>query len=363
MDTLLDIQNITHHSDLLKLSKNQLVEICTDMNLPTDGYRPELAFTIWEKIKGNTELQNEKLKAWKTRLLCGRTSVMWYQLDVGTSKGIKETLIKQCGFNPFNYIKMPPKEELTSTPILISAANGDTESEYFLRFIYKSGVTKNIYGDEMQLIPSSSIVTVYVNEELNCFEVRSEPGTASKVARSFARLINREIALTPRNILVPFGNNVEAMADALEGNLIEALSKPESLLEDFTAEQTEAIAKVLTAFDEYLAAEDVDSLTKELKDAKIAFGGEMLSVPFAALILSGIEKVSLGVAGRDLRELVLYDFLKPYLQHQGGFIQFVVSDEGLPQSYTIKVGLKSNSVYFVTPATENVLKFVRERIF
>lgn len=360
---LLNIQNITHHSDLLKLSKNQLMEICTDLDLPTDGYQPELAYSVWGRIKGNIELQTKILEPWKTKLLCGRTSVVWFQLDIGTAKGIKETLLKQCGFNPFEYVKMPPKEELTSTPILISAANGDTDNEYFLRFIYKSGVTKNIYGNDMQLIPNSSIVTIYVNEELNCFEVRSEPGTASKVAKSFARLINREVALAPRNILVPFGYNVETMADALEGNLIEALSKPESLLEDFTAEQTEAIAKVLTAFDEYLAAEDADSLTNELKDAKILFGDELLSVPFAALILSGLEKVSLGVAGRDLRELALYDFLKPHLQHQGGFIQFVVPEEGMPQSYTIKVGLKSNSVYFVTPATEDVLKFVRERIF
>ncbi|MGX7835797.1 hypothetical protein ACWKSR_11665, partial [Campylobacter fetus subsp. venerealis] len=67
---------------------------------------------------------------------------------------------------------------------------------------------------------------------------------------------------------------------------------------------------------------------------------------------------------KELRGQPLYDFLRPYLQHQTGFIRFPFREPetGTVEEYTIRVGLRVNSIYFVTPATENVMNYVRERI-
>jgi len=58
----------------------------------------------------------------------------------------------------------------------------------------------------------------------------------------------------------------------------------------------------------------------------------------------------------------LYDTLRPYLQHQGGFIKFNRPVNGVEKSFTIRVGLTSDSIYFTTPATEEVIEFVRNQV-
>jgi hypothetical protein len=65
---------------------------------------------------------------------------------------------------------------------------------------------------------------------------------------------------------------------------------------------------------------------------------------------------------KELRGQPLYDFLRPHLQHQTGFIRFSFPEDGVMQPYTIRVGTKANSIVFVTPATENVINHVRQKI-
>lgn len=360
---MLTIQNIALINDIVRLPKENLQEICADLNLPTDGSVTELAENIWTTISTDPERQNRALEPHRNKILCGKTSVTWYHLSAGGSlDGAKQQIINNCSFNPFEIVNIPPMEELTSTPVLISAASGATESEYFLRFMYKSGVSRHFHGARMELLPKSSVRTVYVNEATGCIEVRTDAKASGKFASSLARLINQEIFISQTDIMAPFGNNIERMADLIGGELVDATAKPELLLEEFTEDQANAIVKILSALDAFFEENDIDALQENLQAAKVLFGDELLTIPFTALILTGLEKIGMGVRGRDLRGLPLYDFLKPHLQHQGGFIQFEFPEDGIVQKYTIRVGLKTNSIYFMTPATENVLAYVRERI-
>lgn len=359
---MLTIQNISLLNDIIRLPRESLQEISADLNLPTDCSVTEMAEKIWIGIYQNPELQNRVLDQHRHKILCGKTSVTWYSLPNGALNGAKQLIIENSGFNPFQVLNIPPADELTSTPVLISAAPGDSDAEYYLRFMYKSGVSRHFHGAQLDLRPNSGVKTVYVNEDTGCIEVRTDAKASGKFASNLASLIRQHITMTQINFLVPFGNDIERIADALGGELIDAVAKPELLLEDFTQDQANGVVSILSALDAFFEQEDIDVLQDSLQAARTIFGDEMLAIPFTALILNGLEKVGMGVTGRDLRGLPLYDFLKPHLQNQGGFIHFELPENGVMQSYTIRVGLKTNSIYFMTPATENAINHVREHI-
>ncbi|GIO24120.1 hypothetical protein [Oceanobacillus sp. J11TS1] len=69
-------------------------------------------------------------------------------------------------------------------------------------------------------------------------------------------------------------------------------------------------------------------------------------------------KVGLG-GESEIRGLPLFDYLSPNLQHQGGFIRFRFNEEAVEKEYTIRVGMKSRSIFFATPATEQVIAYAR----
>lgn len=355
------IQNISTIKDLVGLPKDTLKQICTNMNMSSDGTVNDLANRIWERIREKRDLQNEALEFVKNRILAGKTSITWYRTTTGDSlRGAKQLIIDNHGFNPFKHFVIPPIDDLTSEPVLIGAANGDTENEYYLRFIYKSGVIRDYYRD-MISIPKTKICTIYINEENGIVEIRDEPKIAKQVASSLFALIRQSAFMEEHRVLAPFGYDVERLADRLDGEVIDTSSKPEYLLDDFTQEQAEAIVDILSALDEFFANEDIDILQDNLLRAQEVFGENLLETPFTAIILAGLQKVSMG-SDRELRGQPLYDFLRPYLQHQSGFIRFTYPDNGVFQTYTIRVGLKANSIVFVSNATEEVINFVRERI-
>lgn len=355
---MLTVKNLIMLNDLTRLSKDVLRQICHAMDVPSIGHVHDLALRVWKKVKDDRELQNEVFALHQDKILAGRTAVTWYLAADERLSGMKESLIRQHPFNPFERIEIPhPQDQLTETPTLIGAAG--TDGAYYLRFMFKTGVTSYFYGSEMVAQPRCSTGTVYVDENSGCVEIRSEARYAARIAASFADLTERSLVFDQQELLAPFAHDVEKVADALSGELVDAVARPELLLANITSQQAKAVVSVLSALDVYFDEGHFDKLQETLTQAKEAFDNEFFSIPFTGLILGGLEKVGMGVSGRDLRGIPMYDFLKPHLQHQGGYIQFKVG--GVP--YTIRIGLPTNSIYFVTHATESVIKYVRERIF
>lgn len=355
---MLTIQNISTLRDVIGLPKDSLKDICTRLDLPTQGTKDDLAYRILEKIRGNRQLQNSALESVKDKLLAGKTAITWYSSAVTDSlRGAKELIIRNLQQDPFQVVTFPLPEDLTSTPQLISAANGDSEGEYYLRFMWKSGIRRDYYTGSTSPIPR--LCNVYINEAEGIVEIRSEPKVAREVAEVLFTLINQRTFMEETKVLAPFGSDVEKFADVLGGEFIDTSSKPGLLLEDFSQEQGEAIVDILSALNEYFETDDIAYLEDNLAQAKVVFGDNLLDTPFTAIILAGLQRVSMG-SDRELRGQPLYDFLSPHLQHQSGFIRFNFPINGVVQSHTIRVGLISNSIYFVSPATEPVIKFVRQ---
>lgn len=359
---MLTIQNISLIKDIVGLPKETLIHICTSSDIPTEGTVSDLAYRIWETTREDADIQNKVLESVSNRILAGKTAATWYRsVEEGALRGARQVIIESNPFNPFERVVLPPIEALTNEPVLFGAAIGNNENEYYLRFIYKAGIVRDYYRD-VESRPITKVCTVYINESTGIVEVRAEPKVAKGIASRLFELLRQRTLMDQYKVLAPFGNDIEVLADALDGEVIDTESKPEeTLLEDFGTEQAEAIVGILEALDGYFEDQDITALQENLAEAQEILGDDLLATPFTAIILAGLQRVSMG-SKKELRGQPLYDFLSPHLQHQSGFIRFSLPEYGILQPYTIRVGTRANSIVFVTPATENVIKYVRERV-
>jgi len=352
------VPNIAMWEDLISLPKPQLKDICIDLGLSEKGSVDELCDRIWQHISPNSELQIQALGKSKEYLLGGKTSITWFTFDEELT-GLKNKIVEELKEDIFNKMVVPSGESITADPVIFSGAIGNSADEYYIRFIQRIGNTRNVYVNQISYRPRTATTTVYFDERKKFLEVRAEPKRANKIAQSIARLLKQQISMEQVKVAAPYGYSAERIADALNGELFDAKAKPELLLENFNEEHAAAVVEILRAIDNYFDNEDIGALSSSLESTKEKFGEEYLKVPFAALIVNGLDKIGMGVSERDLRGMPFYDYFKPHLQPQGGYIRFPQVKDGLTTYHTIRIGLTTNSVQFVTPATESVIGYVR----
>ena len=352
------IVDIVFFPDIIKLPKESLKEICTDLRLDTTGVSFDLAQRLWDYVVSESR---EGLNLLEDRLLSGKTSVTWFKVgELAALQDIKMSLLNAEN-SLFDNVLTIEAGDLTSEPKLIAAAEIN-ENEILLRYVYNSGNKRTISGTEVYITPKSEITTAYLNLSEGIVEVRTDAKHATKIASAITNILNVEIVLEPQEILAPFGNNVEQIANALNGELIDATSTPELNFENFSVEQAQGIFDILNALNLYFDEENETEFIESSRSASETFGEHLLTAPFTALILNGMERVGMRTNVGDLRGQPLYDTLRPYLQHQGGFIKFKFPVNGVDKSFTIRVGLTTDSVYFTTPATEEVIQYVRNNL-
>jgi hypothetical protein len=352
------IPEIVLTNDIFNLPKNTLQELCTDLDIDDSGLKGELTTKIVAFLETNKVSKKDVFQKFNKRILAGKTSITWYSFDKMDTATFVDTLEESYNENPFENLTIPA--DLTTDPVLIGAARGDTDSEYYLRVMYKNGVRQEFnYHGEMTVTPKHAVSTVYVHLDQGLLEIRGDSRKANDIAEMLAEKLKQKINLD----LVghPFGQAIGTIADSLGGELIDATTTPGAVLEEFTEDQAVAVANVLVAIDDYFSANDTAALEEKLLAANAAFQGEGISTKFSALILSGMEKI--GLAGsREIRGLPLYDYLSPNLDHHSGFVRFTHTENGVEKEYTARVGMKQKSIFFTTPATEDVIQFVRDNV-
>jgi hypothetical protein len=360
--TLTTVSNLVQLSDLIRLPKDTLQSICNEIGIDDMGSSDYLAERIWNHVAEHPELQDTVLHKCNNLVFAGKTSVVWFHSTTEGIRNVEHLLIQNHHFDPFERVYIPQPYDVTTEPYLIGAVNNFPSSgQILMRFIHKTGTIKNVVGSSVQRYPRTSITTAIADESSGYLEVRAAPEVAALVAREFARLIRQQVSFEVTSVSAPFGYKIEQLADALNGELVDTVSKPEELLEDFTAEHAESVRQILIALDEYFKSDDISELEAALTDAKLKLGEDNAATPFTVLVLNGLSKVSLRAPG-ELRGLALYDYLRPNLQHQGGYVRFPVVEDGIVKRYTIRVGMQSNSIYFMGHATEDTIAYVRERI-
>lgn len=361
------IYDLVYFPDIMKLNKESLESIALELDLPTDCSAIELAQSIEDTMNNGREIRYRGLAPVELIVLAGKVSVSWYPIvKTNHDENLIDVIAEQLHFNPLSENRIPPIEQLTSRPTIIGGflKHPETPNQYYLRVMVKTGIKRTISGIRALPQITTTLCTVFINENDGYLEIRADSKLAAKVEKMFAQLLDGHIeSLDRRNVVAPFGYEIEQLATALNGRFIEAEAIPEGVLESLTAEQVQAVVDILTTVDTYLRGGDIVELEQVLLAAKTTLSESETSfanIPFSATVLAGMEKLGMGTGDDgELSLQPLYTLLKPYLQNQGGYIQFPLDENGLTRYYKIKVGLVTNSVYFVTPATENAITHVR----
>ncbi|WP_182423292.1 hypothetical protein [Bacillus sonorensis] len=355
---MMNVSEIVIFPDLLKLPKNDLKDICTNEGLDESGAAFELAKRIWNHAN-SSEKKHRMFTPYSHKFFAGKTSVSWYTCD--DLENLTKYIIEKEGHNPFEG-KVPYDEKhLNTTPKLRSASKIDDHS-YFLRFIYKDG-TRRIIGEDIEVLPTNKTATALVDEKNSFIEVRAKPSDAEKIAEVIAGYVKQQLSLHRQDFIKPFGYNIDVIADTLGGELYESKASPELWMDTFGDDENEALLDIFEALSKYFENQDIDKLQECLDNAKEILGGDLISLPFAVLVLAGMGNVGLKVEEKDLRNTALYKVFKPYLQPSGGYIRFDVEESGVQHTFSIVVGVESQSIYFRSnKTTETVIKKVREKL-
>lgn len=356
MHTIKDIMLI---QDLFKMNISTLKDIATDLNIDdTTLNKHELVMRIY---LDKNHFNLETISKIENRILATKaTAVSWYRLDSGLTTGEFRRLIQRASsFDPFTEMNPIQENDVTTTPELLFGSTGLATNGTFLRYIYKSGVRYEPTTTAIKTTTRTAIATVYFDSDKGILEIRGDTRKAPEVVRKVAHSLGLQITMEP--IKNPFEQEMGSIADQLNGQLTEATSKPELYFKDFSEDEMVSVVNVLKALDEYMQTKDTTVLETHLQNASDSFMQGEAIVPFANLVLSGMETV--GMAGSsEIRSLPLFSYLNPYLQHQGGFIKFPFVIESVEETFTIRIGINSKSVVFVSQVTEGVIDFVRSRV-
>lgn len=356
---ILELYELVILTDIIKLPKEDIKDICIESGLDDSANTIELARNIWRYA--DTPEKKEKLfKPYYHKFFAGQTSITWYRCD--NLKGLSERIVQKEKINPFEK-KIPYNKGEISTVPKLRGASKITPNKYFLRLIYKDGTKKHFTGEDIEILPSETTATVYVDEEEGLIEVRAKSIDAQKIAEVISGYINQQLSLYRQDFIKPFDYNLDIIAETLEGVLYESKASPELWMDNCGYEENQAILKVLSALDEYFANNDIGALQDQLDTARQILGDELLESPFIAVILAGMGNVGLKVDEKDLRNTAFYQMLKPYLHPSGGYIRFNVTENGLTQEFSISIGMNTKSIYFKSKSTtENVIKAVRDKL-
>ena len=352
------IKDTMYVQDLFKLTKPILKEIATNLDIDSSLNKNELVIRINEK---KNEFNSTATRVIEESILATKsTAITWFSFDPKvTHEQFKRLVIENSSFNPFEEANRYDENNLTTEPTLLVASSREDESGIYLRFIYKSGVRYETTPTTIRPVSKATISTVYYDADMGILEVRGDTKKSVEIARTVAQMLNLQVTMEP--VESPFTQEIGSIADKLGGKLIETTSKPEMYFEEFSEEELSTVFGVLHTLDEYIQTKDSSSLEAQLQAVSDSFGQGEAIVPFAALVLSGLETV--GVASSsEIRSLPLFSYLEPHLQHQGGFIRFPFIIRNVEETFTIRIGMNTNSVVFVSQVTEEIIDFVRRNV-
>ncbi|EJI7260521.1 hypothetical protein IGL07_002171 [Enterococcus sp. DIV1368f] len=370
------IENIEHKNtfadiltfyDLQKLPSDILKEVAENLGYePSNHKKVALSELIWEQISSDKATKQNAFSDFELSLFSNKVTFTWYKAV--TLKGLMDLIVKDKGAVVLDGIFNIDEETITTVPQLIAIAPCPSEmfgSNCFLaRYLYQDGFYYVPTASGNQRFKKIKSLTAFVDEENGIIEVRAKGKLIKRVVENLVSFFGDRPDAYEYSILANHEDNTENLAKALDGYLIESVGEPTLSLENLSDEQLEAIKSVLNVIDEGLSKEDVEpdySLT--IDAAREVLFDTQDPVPFLALVLAGLDKVSLSTLYQSLISSPLYSSLSPYLTNQGGYVKFHSSFNGIKTENTIQVARRSNSVYLPGNSNEITIKKIRDTIF
>lgn len=370
---MLALESVVFYEDVKALALPDLVRVAKTLGIGREGRnnKDSLAVAVWLQIKKDAKARAKGLSVVRDRILSGKTSVSWFRFDLvvdGPLFGLQA--FRQRNRTLFCKVQSYDAKDLVGPTAIAAVPVGDG---YVVRFACPDGEEAVMRGDTVEYNYEVEYASALVVPDTGLLEVRKEPRLAQHIATQLAYLAGctRPIAkadVAPRTKSASgavTALNIEEIARKLNGQIIDARAIPDKPM-DVTNKQTEGVFRILAALNQYLEDQDIGAVKIQLDQFINDIAG-MEAVPFTSYLLAGLTKLGLQVpAGKkiwDLQEHPLYQYLRKAIHPTGGYIQFRIDDDDNAPAETVKIGLSTNSVFFMNPATTDaVIQHVRNAL-
>lgn len=355
--------------DTIRLPKSTLADLCREYGLETmSDTVGDYNQAIWRYI--NTTNDQSPLSRVLNRVFAGQIAVVWFKPDDPGVVGRAAQMLRSGRTNYFEHvINIPIQDMRDDRAYVVGAARvplaGDTVDMVRLRT--RSGMTRESDGIEVYWRPTVSTATMIFNVHEGYIELRSNSGTVPRVLDRVEPIIGIPGTVLRPQLIAPFAENLEKVADKLGGTAFRTDSRLDGFLSRITREQIEAVMGILDAVSAAIRDPDAVDLEEEIDEFRERLVGDvdLTSVPLSVLMLAGFQQIGVTAdAGRDVREAAFYRLTRESMHHHGGYISFPVTEEdGSTKEHTIRLGATTNSVAFSTKSTEAAIKRVRTVLF
>jgi hypothetical protein len=300
----------------------------------------------WIDPPAKDALSEEVIKKILQVAFAGRGSVSWYFLNESSIDKVHETT------RDYEEYRSPERR-----PSIVKAAV-DSEGRHVWRIEVDKGIRLNPQGIEVTMVQSIGLITVILDVVNKYVEVRAGYTTRKPVVDFLTKVL--KISLVEATNFSEYSGQLDDLANILGASVVGAYSTI-VLDEELDQNVYDMMAKVIEALDATILSDDPGM--GDLENAIADYQNKIISrVPITEVLLSGLEALGMGVnklrETSDLRVQPLYKLLRPFIQHAHGHLRLYHDDV----KHTIRVGFKTNTLEFMTPATEKFIAFVRKAL-
>ncbi|MGF2144029.1 hypothetical protein ACQUEF_01615 [Vagococcus fluvialis] len=364
MNTFSDTLTFYDLQKLPRLILSEIIETC-GYN-PKDYTKDSMIDTIWGEVQNRDNDKRELFEPYELSLFSNRCSMTWFR--AATLRGLKQLIVEQNGEQVIDGQLEIGEEQIVPAPKLFSIADcpeniGD--NCFIARFLYQDGYYYIPTIEGNQRLKKVRTLTALIDETHGIIEVRGSKTLSEKVVQVLAAYFDDNPQIQQFAILGNHESNSDQLAATLDGQLIESIGEPNLPLEDLNEEQVEAVVSILNVVDKGLVGKeeiqlDYSGVIQESRDVLFT---DSDPVPFLALVLAGLNKVSLSTLYSSLISSPLYQSLTPHLIDNGGYIRFNSDFLGLIVENTIQVARIANSIVLKSNSNEYAIKKIREAVF
>ncbi|EOU1683141.1 MAG: hypothetical protein E7J22_00870 [Clostridium perfringens] len=340
-------------ADFLNLTSDDIsqLKIMLDLDVPEEVDDYEYLYDNIHIIEGNYDAN----KIISEKLLAGQVSVKWFKFEYDNdfSKDILKSRLEsiELGYN----VEVRERLRLNIKNDIVSIIKND--NVYTIKMFISDGYKRVSNGIESrkQLMVKSIIVNIDIK---NCWiEIRANEEKCKKINKILMSRLGFN-KIDGIRILNKYNNINEFKNSLINGFYLKYKAIPCEEIE-LTEEDGISIATIIKAIDEYFNDKDTAKLIDSLE--KLEYDTEGLSLN--SILLAGIDNVGMKIRNdseRDVSKQSLYTLLKDNLIEDSSYIRFSIVPNGT--SYTMQVGIKSNSIVFRSSVTEEVISYIRDKV-
>lgn len=352
----MNLHDLYSEYDLLKLSEEDYKELNKKNEFPNDVDRDDYLYKNLSIVMAEDESAN----IINSKALAGQVTVKWYKFDYTENFG-KDDLIDKIendvdGYNvPYNQIDINTRKNN-----IINIFKKDYI--YIIRVLLEGKKRKKAFWETNPSDNAQEFVTVLINVSEQWIEIRAKNNFQKKVLMLLENKLNIK-QYDQINILRKYDNDIYKFKNKLPNGFWFSYKANPTLNVEITEEHKVALVTIISALDNYYKSDNESERDEQI--LKVLHSIETGDEPFefTNTVLAGLENFSLKIrdeSDKGIEKQGLFSMIKDSVQPNIGYIQFSIVENG--PKHTIRINTPSNSIYFMSSVTEDVIDYLRNMI-